>query len=185
MYICVNYLYIHVHTYSVIICLSSHPHITPSPPPFTSPRQTITLHPSHPHIRPSPPPFTSPHTPSTSHNPISHHHLHPSQKLIANGAMRGDQPDPDNPDKRLIDRIINLICGCFIGVQTDEGVELQIIKVRGEGLDRCHLLSRGALDCQIHSVECSVEQLAPSTLYSIYMYMYMYMHMYMYMYNPE
>ena len=91
--------------------------------------------------------------------------------------MRGDQPDPDNPDKRLIDRIINLICGCFIGVQTDEGVELQIIKVRGEGLDRCQLLSRGALDCQIHSVGCSVEQLAPSTLYSI--------HMHMYMYNPE
>ncbi|CAI8011228.1 Brefeldin A-inhibited guanine nucleotide-exchange protein 2 [Geodia barretti] len=50
------------------------------------------------------------------------------QKLIANGALRGNQPDPDNPDKRLIDRIINTICSCFVGVQTDEGVELQIIK---------------------------------------------------------
>ena len=54
-----------------------------------------------------------------------------SQKLIANGSLRGNQPDPDNPDKKLIDRIINTICGCFVGVQTDEGVELQIIKVGG------------------------------------------------------
>ena len=39
------------------------------------------------------------------------------------------QKDPDNPEKQLIDRIIDTICGCFIGVQTDEGVQLQIIKV--------------------------------------------------------
>ena len=54
----------------------------------------------------------------------------PPQKLIANGALQGNSPDPDNADKRLIDRIINMICGCFVGVQTDEGVELQIIKVQ-------------------------------------------------------
>ena len=51
------------------------------------------------------------------------------QKLIAYGQLRGLQRDPDNPDKLLIDRIIDTVCGCFIGVQTDEGVQLQIIKV--------------------------------------------------------
>ncbi len=51
------------------------------------------------------------------------------QKLMAYGQLRGLQKDPDNPDKRLIDRIIDTVCGCFIGVQTDEGVQLQIIKV--------------------------------------------------------
>uniref|UniRef100_UPI00358E014C brefeldin A-inhibited guanine nucleotide-exchange protein 1-like n=1 Tax=Myxine glutinosa TaxID=7769 RepID=UPI00358E014C len=32
------------------------------------------------------------------------------------------------PGKRLIDRIVETICGCFQGPQTDEGVQLQIIK---------------------------------------------------------
>ena len=53
----------------------------------------------------------------------------PLQKLMAYGQLRGVQKDADNPDKRLIDRIIDTVCGCFIGVQTDEGVQLQIIKV--------------------------------------------------------
>ncbi len=52
------------------------------------------------------------------------------QKLIAYGQLQGTGPDPDNPEKRLIDRIIDSICGCFVGVHTDEGVQLQIIKVR-------------------------------------------------------
>ena len=56
-------------------------------------------------------------------------HTHTSQKLIAYGQLRGQQPDPQNPDKFLIDRMIDTICGCFVGVQTDEGVQLQIIKV--------------------------------------------------------
>ncbi len=51
------------------------------------------------------------------------------QKLIAYGQMQGAGPDPDNPEKRLIDRIIDTVCGCFVGVHTDEGVQLQIIKV--------------------------------------------------------
>lgn len=55
--------------------------------------------------------------------------MNPLQKLIAYGQLRGLQKDPDNPDKLLIDRIIDTVCGCFIGVQTDEGVQLQIIKV--------------------------------------------------------
>ncbi|XP_071835614.1 brefeldin A-inhibited guanine nucleotide-exchange protein 1-like isoform X2 [Apostichopus japonicus] len=50
------------------------------------------------------------------------------QKLIAYGHLTGDGPDSTTPGKRLIDRIIETICGCFIGTQTDEGVQLQIIK---------------------------------------------------------
>ncbi len=40
-----------------------------------------------------------------------------------------DSVDPDNPEKRLVDRMINTVCECFIGVNTDEGIQLQIIKV--------------------------------------------------------
>ncbi|XP_053393840.1 brefeldin A-inhibited guanine nucleotide-exchange protein 1-like isoform X3 [Mercenaria mercenaria] len=50
------------------------------------------------------------------------------QKLIAYGHMTGNTPDSTTPNKRLIDRIVETICGCFHGPQTDEGVQLQIIK---------------------------------------------------------
>uniref|UniRef100_S4RFY5 ARF guanine nucleotide exchange factor 1 n=1 Tax=Petromyzon marinus TaxID=7757 RepID=S4RFY5_PETMA len=50
------------------------------------------------------------------------------QKLIAYGHLTGNAPDSTTPGKRLIDRIIETICGCFQGPQTDEGVQLQIIK---------------------------------------------------------
>lgn len=52
------------------------------------------------------------------------------QKLIAYGHLTGNAPDSTAPGKKLIDRIIETICGCFQGPQTDEGVQLQIIKVR-------------------------------------------------------
>lgn len=55
--------------------------------------------------------------------------------MVAYGHLRGDSPENDNPDKKLIDHIIETVCNCFIGVQTDEGVQLQIIKVR-ESRDR-------------------------------------------------
>lgn len=51
------------------------------------------------------------------------------QKLIAYGHLTGNIPDSTNPGKYLIDRIVETICGCFSGPQTDEGVQLQIIKV--------------------------------------------------------
>lgn len=51
------------------------------------------------------------------------------QKLIAYGHLTGNAPDSTTPGKKLIDRIIETICGCFQGPQTDEGVQLQIIKV--------------------------------------------------------
>ncbi|RUS76389.1 hypothetical protein EGW08_015840 [Elysia chlorotica] len=50
------------------------------------------------------------------------------QKLIAYGHLTGNTPDTTTPGKRLIDRIVETICGCFNGPQTDEGVQLQIIK---------------------------------------------------------
>ncbi len=51
-----------------------------------------------------------------------------AQKLVAYGQLRGLEPDPDNVDKRLVDRIVDTVCHCFVGVLTDEGVQLQIIK---------------------------------------------------------
>lgn len=51
------------------------------------------------------------------------------QKLIAYGHLTGSAPDSTAPGKKLIDRIIETICACFQGPQTDEGIQLQIIKV--------------------------------------------------------
>lgn len=58
----------------------------------------------------------------------------PWQKLIAYGHITGNAPDSRTPGKRLIDRLVETICNCFQGPQTDEGVQLQIIKVHPEPL---------------------------------------------------
>ncbi|XP_062247442.1 brefeldin A-inhibited guanine nucleotide-exchange protein 2 [Platichthys flesus] len=50
------------------------------------------------------------------------------QKLMAYGHITGNAPDNRSPGKRLIDRLVETICNCFQGPQTDEGVQLQIIK---------------------------------------------------------
>lgn len=50
------------------------------------------------------------------------------QKLIAYGHLTGNIPDSSSPGRYLIDRIVSTICNCFNGPQTDDGVELQIIK---------------------------------------------------------
>uniref|UniRef100_A0A8C3A047 ARF guanine nucleotide exchange factor 2 n=1 Tax=Cyclopterus lumpus TaxID=8103 RepID=A0A8C3A047_CYCLU len=50
------------------------------------------------------------------------------QKLIAYGHITGNAPDSRTPGKRLIDRLLETVCNCFQGPQTDEGVQLQIIK---------------------------------------------------------
>ncbi|XP_042880494.1 brefeldin A-inhibited guanine nucleotide-exchange protein 1-like isoform X2 [Penaeus japonicus] len=50
------------------------------------------------------------------------------QKLIAYGHLTGNCPDPNNPNKRLIDYIVETICNCFNGQSTDKDVEIQIIK---------------------------------------------------------
>uniref|UniRef100_A0A1A9W040 SEC7 domain-containing protein n=1 Tax=Glossina brevipalpis TaxID=37001 RepID=A0A1A9W040_9MUSC len=50
------------------------------------------------------------------------------EKLIAYGHLTGAIQDSASPGHLLIDRIVNTICGCFNGPQTDECVQLQIIK---------------------------------------------------------
>ncbi|PVD22977.1 hypothetical protein C0Q70_16237 [Pomacea canaliculata] len=80
------------------------------------------------------------------------------QKLIAYGHLTGNSPDSTSPGKRLIDRIVDTICGCFTGPQTDEGVQLQIIKA---------LLTVVTTNtCEIH--EGTVLQ-AVRTCYNIYL----------------
>lgn len=50
--------------------------------------------------------------------------------MIAYGQLTGNGPDKaEDGKRRLIDRIIETICDSFNGTQTDEGVQLQIIKV--------------------------------------------------------
>lgn len=49
------------------------------------------------------------------------------QKLIAYGHLTGNCTN--NTGAPLIDKIVETICDCFTGQQTDEGILLQIIKV--------------------------------------------------------
>ncbi|XP_060692337.1 brefeldin A-inhibited guanine nucleotide-exchange protein 2-like [Hemiscyllium ocellatum] len=60
------------------------------------------------------------------------------QKLIAYGHITGNAPE-SSTGKRLIDRIIETICGCFQGTQTDEGVQLQIIKALLTAVTSTHI----------------------------------------------
>ncbi|XP_061777821.1 brefeldin A-inhibited guanine nucleotide-exchange protein 1 isoform X1 [Nerophis ophidion] len=80
------------------------------------------------------------------------------QKLIAYGHLTGSAPDSTAPGKRLIDRIIETICACFQGPQTDEGVQLQIIKALLTAVTSQHI--------EIH--EGTVLQ-AVRTCYNIYL----------------
>lgn len=80
------------------------------------------------------------------------------QKLIAYGHLTGNAPDSTTPGKKLIDRIIETICGCFQGPQTDEDVQLQIIKALLTAVTSQHI--------EIH--EGTVLQ-AVRTCYNIYL----------------
>ncbi|XP_036361493.1 brefeldin A-inhibited guanine nucleotide-exchange protein 1 isoform X3 [Octopus sinensis] len=80
------------------------------------------------------------------------------QKLIAYGHLTGNTPESSTPGKRLIDRIVETICVCFHGPQTDEGVQLQIIKAL--------LTVVTSNNCEIH--EGTVLQ-AVRTCYNIYL----------------
>lgn len=81
------------------------------------------------------------------------------QKLIAYGHLTGNAPDYANsPNKTLIERIVETICGCFQGAQTDEGVQLQIIKAL--------LTVMTSQGCEIH--EGAVLQTV-RTVYNIYL----------------
>ncbi|CAB3410687.1 unnamed protein product [Caenorhabditis bovis] len=50
------------------------------------------------------------------------------QKLIAYGHLTGRGADISNPERKLIDRIVEAICAAFVGQGTDETVLLQLIK---------------------------------------------------------
>ncbi|KAF7488125.1 Brefeldin A-inhibited guanine nucleotide-exchange protein 1 [Sarcoptes scabiei] len=51
------------------------------------------------------------------------------QKLIAYGHFTGNQIDSRSEEKKLlIDTMVNSICNCFVGPNTDDEVQLQIIK---------------------------------------------------------
>ncbi|XP_015926421.1 brefeldin A-inhibited guanine nucleotide-exchange protein 1 isoform X1 [Parasteatoda tepidariorum] len=80
------------------------------------------------------------------------------QKLIAYGHLTGSIADPANPNKLLIDRIVEAICSCFHGPNTDDGIQLQIIK---------------ALLTVVTSQACEVHEgsilLAVRTCYNIYL----------------
>ncbi|XP_054153411.1 brefeldin A-inhibited guanine nucleotide-exchange protein 1-like [Oppia nitens] len=80
------------------------------------------------------------------------------QKLIAYGHLTGNRVDPNNTDKLLIDSIVETICGCFHGPNTDDGVQLQIIKAL--------LTTVTSQSCQVH--EGSI-LLAVRTCYNIYL----------------
>ncbi|ELU08063.1 hypothetical protein CAPTEDRAFT_213398 [Capitella teleta] len=74
------------------------------------------------------------------------------QKLIAYGHLIGNVPDSTTPGKRLIDRIVEVICGCFSnGPQTDEGALLTVVT---------------ASTCEIHE---GTVLLAVRTCYNIYL----------------
>uniref|UniRef100_A0A4W3IKG6 ARF guanine nucleotide exchange factor 2 n=1 Tax=Callorhinchus milii TaxID=7868 RepID=A0A4W3IKG6_CALMI len=64
---------------------------------------------------------------------------HLAKKLIAYGHITGNAPDSTKTGKRLIDRIMETICGCFQGPQTDEGVQLQIIKALLTAVTSTHI----------------------------------------------
>jgi hypothetical protein len=75
------------------------------------------------------------------------------QKLIAYGHLSGNAADSTSPGKKLIDRIVDVVCGCFIGPQTEDGVQLQIIKA-----------------CILHDVIVYNERLCPKfTIIQIYL----------------
>ncbi|GIY38681.1 brefeldin A-inhibited guanine nucleotide-exchange protein 1 [Caerostris extrusa] len=73
------------------------------------------------------------------------------QKLIAYGHLTGSIHDPVNPSKFLIDRIVEAICSCFHGPNTDDGALLTVITSQA---------------CEVH--EGSV-LLAVRTCYNIYL----------------
>ena len=53
--------------------------------------------------------------------------------MIVYGMLVGSESDTTatgTPEKPLIDRVVETICQCFNGVQTDDHVQLQIIKVK-------------------------------------------------------
>uniref|UniRef100_A0A671NHN5 Brefeldin A-inhibited guanine nucleotide-exchange protein 1-like n=1 Tax=Sinocyclocheilus anshuiensis TaxID=1608454 RepID=A0A671NHN5_9TELE len=83
------------------------------------------------------------------------------QKLIAYGHLTGSAPDNTTPGKKLIDRIIETVCGCFQGPQTDEGIQLQIIKALLTAVTSQHIEIHEGTD---HNLTCYNIYLASKNL---------------------
>eukprot|EP00116_Pleurobrachia_bachei_P004248 sb/3464510/ len=66
------------------------------------------------------------------------------QKLMAYGQLTGQSMDPDNPQRKLIDAVIETVCEAFHGVNTDPDVELQIIKAL--------LTAVTNVNCEVHEM---------------------------------
>uniref|UniRef100_A0A671NMA3 Brefeldin A-inhibited guanine nucleotide-exchange protein 1-like n=1 Tax=Sinocyclocheilus anshuiensis TaxID=1608454 RepID=A0A671NMA3_9TELE len=82
-------------------------------------------------------------------------------KLIAYGHLTGSAPDNTTPGKKLIDRIIETVCGCFQGPQTDEGIQLQIIKALLTAVTSQHIEIHEGTD---HNLTCYNIYLASKNL---------------------
>ncbi|KRY36959.1 Brefeldin A-inhibited guanine nucleotide-exchange protein 1 [Trichinella spiralis] len=80
------------------------------------------------------------------------------QKLIAYGHLTGNSADPKNPNRLLIDRVVQAICSCFSGPNTDDKVQLQIIKAL--------LTIVSSNSCEVHELSLL---LAVRTCYNIYL----------------
>ncbi|CAJ0573252.1 unnamed protein product, partial [Mesorhabditis spiculigera] len=80
------------------------------------------------------------------------------QKLIAYGHLTGRRVDSANPERLLIDRIIEAICDSFNGPGTDETVLLQIIKAI--------LAAVLSQQCEVHEASLL---LAVRTCFTIYL----------------
>lgn len=99
------------------------------------------------------------------------------QKLIAYGHLTGNAVDSANPDRLLIDRIIDAICSTFTGTHTDVTVQLQIIKASAFDAQTEYLsyVSRSlqALLTIVSSNSCEVHEasllLAVRTCFNIYL----------------
>ncbi|CAG0902482.1 unnamed protein product, partial [Cyprideis torosa] len=80
------------------------------------------------------------------------------QKLIAYGHITGNEPDPKDKTKKAIDRIVEKVCACFVNSNTDEEVQLQVLK--------CLLTLLTASNVEVH--EASLV-LCIRTCYNVYL----------------
>ena len=51
------------------------------------------------------------------------------QKLIAYGHFSGNKVDATNSSRKLIDRLVEVVCECLNNGRAEDAVQLQIIKV--------------------------------------------------------
>ena len=67
------------------------------------------------------------------------------QKLISYGHLNGTSPDPLNPKRRLIDRLVETVCRCYTGPYMIVDVQLHIIKTLVAVITSQHLGPHGSV----------------------------------------